>query len=663
MIWRQCWTRSPTRWRRRSSSGLVLDGYLADGASQTYRAIARGLRPRERLSVSDWAGRYRRLSSKSAAEPGPWRNDRIPYLRAIMDALDTRHPAPLVVLMGSSQTGKSECGLNWIGKTIHWTPGSFLALFPSEKDARKWVRTRLQTMLAETPELRRLIPPGRRKDGESTLQEKHFPGGVLYTGSANIPSDLASISVPYVLLDEVDRYPEALDKEGDPVELGKRRTEAFSSWCKVFEASTPTTEEGSRIWRDYQASTQDRYYVPCPHCGHKQILRWEGLKWPDGKPELAAYACEDCAALIEERYKTQMLAAGEWRPTHPEREAEIKGFHISGLYTPIGLGSTWAKFARAWLMARGDPAKEQVFYNTRLGEVVRSEGARVEWEVLQRRAEPYRLRTIPAGVLLLTAGVDVQRDRLEVQILGHGRGERVTVVDYHVLPGDPTRDEVWRALDAFLAREIVSDGGRPLSLSAIAVDSSDLQHEVVNYTRMRKARGVFAVKGSAVLNRAPIGRPSLVDVNYRGQVYKRGAEQYQIGVSLLKATLYGRLKADEGKPDHPVAPSDRHVRFSADLGEDYFRQLSAEVFDPNARKWIKTYDRNEALDTFVYAMAAAMHHSVGVHRMRDADWARLEQQQHKQAVGEGKNEGPALGKQPIEAASGFLPTAALVKKG
>lgn len=636
----------------------MLDAYLADGAAEAYRAAARGLRPRERLSVSDWAGRYRRLSSKSAAEPGPWRNERIPYLRAIMDALDAGHPAPLVVFMGSSQVAKSECGLNWIGKTIHWTPGSFLALFPSEKDARKWVRSRLQTMLTETPELRALVPPGRKNDSENTLQEKHFPNGVLFTGSANIPTDVAAISVPYLLLDEVDRFPPALEDEGDPVELAKRRTATFA-WRKVFEASTPTTEEGSRIWRDYQSSTQDRYYVPCPHCGHMQVLRWDGLRWPEGKPQQAEYACEECGALIQEHHKTQMLAGGEWRPTFPERESEIKGFHINGLYTPIGLGDTWAQHARAWERAKGNPAREQVFANTRLGEVVRTEGALVEWEVLQRRREPYRLRTIPDGVLVLTAGVDVQRDRLEIQIIGHGRGERLTVVDYHVIPGDPTRDEVWQALDAYLAREIATDTGVPLRLSAVAVDSSDLQHEVINYTRTRKSRGVFAVKGSAVLNRPPIGKPSLVDVNYRGAVYKRGAEQYQIGVSVLKHTLYGRLRADEGKPDHPVLPADRHVRFSVDLGEDYFRQLSAEVFDARARKWIKTYDRNEALDTFVYAMAASMHHNVGVHKMREPDWQRLEDQ-CRGAVK--KNEPPALGKQPIETAVGFFPTSAVVKQ-
>lgn len=610
-------------------------------------------KPKRPMSISGWAQRYRRLSGKTAAEPGPWRNDRIPYLVGIMDALGDKHPAPLVVLVASAQIGKSECGLNWIGRTIHLLPASFLALFPSEKSARKWVRTRLNPMIAETRELRAIVPLGRRSDEGSTLQEKHYAGGVLFTGSANIPEDVASISVPYVFLDEVDKFPLALEDEGDPVELAKRRTANFPR-RKVFETSTPTTEEHSRVWADWQISTQNRYFVPCPDCSHMQYLRFDQLQWPDGKPKLARYACESCGALFEERNKTAMLAAGEWRAEFPEREAEVVGFHLNGLYTPLGLGFTWAQHAATWDRVRGDPEKARVFVNTNLGEVVKSGRERLEWQELAERREPYQVRTIPDGVLLLTAGADVQSDRIEAQILGHGRGESISVVDYTVFPGDPTRDEVWNRLDEYLAKEMLNGYGVVMRISAAAIDSGAWQHEVTNFSRARKLRNIFAAKGSSIATRQPIGKPTLVDVTWRGRSWKRGAEQYQIGVSTLKTVLYRRLRADA-----EALPADRHVRFSHDLPDEYFRQLAAEHFDPKGG-WEKHYDRNEALDSFVLAMAASMHHSVQVHRMRELDWQRLEQlYQPKQGV---KLSEPSLGAAPVpRRGGGFLPTSATVK--
>jgi phage terminase large subunit GpA-like protein len=621
------------------------DGFVA-GCEDWAAAWA----PKRPLSVSAWAGKYRRLSGKTAAEPGPWRNDRIPYLQAIMDALDSRHPAPLVVFIKSSQVGGSELALNWIGRTIHQAPASFLALFPSEKGARKWVRTRLNPMIATTPELRTLVPLGRKVDSGSTLQEKHYPDGVLFTGSANIPEDVASISVPYVILDERDRFPRALDDEGDPVELAKRRTSNFVR-RKVLEISTPTTEEASGIWPDWLMSTQHRYYVPCPDCGHMQFLRFTQLQWPEGKPKEALYACESCGVLFEERNKTEFLAAGEWRADYPERETEVVGFHINGLYTPIGLGDTWAQHARAWDQAKGKPEKVQVFTNTRLGEVVKSGRERVQWETLHKRAEPYKSREIPRGSLVLTCGVDVQSDRLEAQILGHGRGESIAVVDYVKLYGDPTRDEIWSLLDAYLAGEMLNSFGVRMRIKATIVDSGNWQHEVTNYTRTRKARGIFAGKGSSIEARQPIGKPTLVDVNYRGQQWKRGAEQYQIGVSMLKTILYRRLNAD-GK----ALPADQHVRFPGDLPEEYYRQLAAEVYDPKAG-WVKTYDRNEALDTFILAMAASLHQTAQVHRNRELDWQRLEEQ-FEPAKAVAKTD-PA--KVELTLPGRFMPTPAIVK--
>lgn len=623
---------------------------------------AKAWTPRLPPSTSAWAGKYRRLSGKSAAEPGPWRNERIPFLASIMDALDQSHPAPIVCFVGSSQIAKSECGLNWIGKTIHKDPAPMLALFPNEKQGRKWVRVRLDTMLAETPELRVLVPPGRRSDAGNSLTEKHYPGGVLFTGSANIPSDLASVSVRYLLLEELDRMPVILDDEGDPVDLAMARIAAFAR-SKVFMNSTPTTEETSRIWKWWLASTMDRYHIPCPHCDHMQHLRWEQLKWT--KPSNAAYVCEEHGCVIEEHSKTDMLQAGQWRSTHPEQEEHVKGFHANGLMTPIGLGRTWANHAAAWERAQGSQARVQVFFNTRMGEIHKGERQKVEWAEIKSRAEPYPLRTIPKGVLLLTSGTDVQADRLETQILGFGRGDRITVIDVVAHYGDTTRlqpsgdgkPSVWAELDEYLAAAIVNSCGVPMRLSCSLIDSGYLTDVVLGFTRTRKARGIFALRGSATATREPIGRPAFPDTKRRGKVDQRGVERYEVGVSKLKHWLFECLRADAGKPDEPVLPTDRHIRFSTALPDEYFRQLTAETYDPK-HGWVAhaNYHRNEGLDTFIYARAAAMHHSVAVHRYREADWVRLEQM-YEPAVGAPKVIEPIL---PVEVDGAFLPTRAAV---
>lgn len=588
---------------------------------------AAAIAPRRPMPIREWADHYRKLSPKSSAEHGQWRNARTPYLVGIMDALDPRHPAPQVVFAKSSQVGGTEVALCWIGRTVHLDPASFLCLFPTEKVGRKWVRTKLDTMIAASPDLRSRLPLGRKASSGNTLSEKHFDGGVLYTGSANIPDDVASISVPYLILDEVDRMPQTLEGEGDPIELALRRSTTFPR-AKALLISTPTTEETSRIWPAWLASTMDRYFVPCPHCGHFQHLRWEQLKWPTGEPAKAEYVCEDCGAMIGEHEKTAMLAAGEWRSTHPEREAEVKGFHLNGLYTPLGLGDSWAKHARAWERIAGDKGRLQVFFNTRLGEIHKGDRRKLSWEVIAGRREPYKLRTVPADVLLLTSGTDVQGDRVETQVVGWGRGEQATVIDYRVHQGDPTRPEVWTELDVYLRTLFPAARGGTMGLSLSLIDSGYLTTDVLNFTRSRRRDEIYASVGSAIATKEPIGRPTYPDSRQRArgvQPDRRGVERYSVGVFRLKHWLFERLGADEGSPDEPVLPSARHVHFSDELPDEYFRQLTAEVFDPR-HGWVQraNYHRNEALDTFILARAAAMHHRIAIHRFQEADWARLE---------------------------------------
>lgn len=594
-----------------------------DGAHVAQAAWKKAWMPRIPCTPSEWAEKNRRLSDKSSAEAGPWRNSRIPYLVAIMDALGDDDPCQYVVFIKSSQVGATELGLNWVGWTAQESPAPMLALFPTEKLGQRWSRTRLQTMIQSTPSLHILIPDARKSDNINTLTEKDFPGGHLYIGSANIPVDLASTPVQRLLLDESDRFPPEIENEGDPVELAVRRTATWNTRRKVFENSSPTIESLSRVNKKWDESNKQRYHVPCPSCHALQVLRWDQLRYPEGEPLKAYYVCEANGCVIEEHHKTWMLDpenGAQWIAEKPE-VTDVKGFHVNCLYTPIGLGDTWGQNAVAYEKAKHDPSKLKVFQNTRLGETHKDPKEKLEWEAVYARREPYKLRTPPHGVLVLTAGVDVQKNYLAIQIVGWGRGEKAIVVDYLEQPGDPTRDEIWEWLDAHLATPLDNAYGVPMRVVACAVDSGYSQHDVTNWTRsLPKHRNIFATKGMKQLTRPIIGKPTMVDVSYRGQTWKRGAEQFPLGVSSGKVVVYNRLRADID-----ALPSDRHIRFSDELHEDYFRGLCAEVFDPNRGLWVKVYDRNEPLDTFVLATGAAMHHNVRLQHMQDRDWTQLEQ--------------------------------------
>lgn len=637
-----------------------------DGYRVACDAWANAWRPKIPLAVSEWAARNRRLSPKSAAEPGPWRNDRTPYLVEIMDSLDVRKcPAPIVVFMKSSQVGATDAGLNWIGWTIEESPTSFQVFFPGEKLGRKWGRTRLEPMIALAPSLRARIPLGRRADKGDTVFEKHFDGGVLTMGSANIAIDMASASAERQMLDEVDRFPLEVEDEGDPVEIILRRAATYQGRRKTFLNSSPTIASLSHILKWWKLSSQAHYYVPCPHCQQKQVLVWTNIVYPDGQPEQARYRCAFCDELIAEHHKTDMLAGGEWRHDFPERRGAVVGFHLNCLYTPIGLGDTWAQNAEAYERSKRDPAKLKTFTNTRLGETHEDPTEKLDWEVLKGRREPFALGTVPRGALVLTAGVDVQKDRIEVQVIGWGRDERAWTVDYVQKPGDWTREELRQWLDDYLAKPFENTYGIPMRISACGVDAGFLQHDVVNWCRdrSRAARNIFAIKGEPKYGRQVIGIPTKVDVRFNGKLQARGAELYLVGVSTAKKALFERMVADGLLIEGVEIPVEqRHVHFSRDLPDEYFRQLASQVFDPHKRVWVNTYERDEALDTLVYAMAAAMHHSQHINRFGPADWARLAALYEPEDGAAPKAKAEPLGEKPIVTAKGaFIPMRARVK--
>lgn len=624
-----------------------------DAHAEIVRAAARALRPKVALWPSEWAQQRRVLTGEGSASPGRWRNEKVPFAAPIMDALDERHPAWLVVYMASRQVVKSEVGMNWVGQIIDEQPAPTSVLFPGTNLGKSWARLRLNPMIQASPTLSEKIPIGRRSDKTDTLMQKMFPGGHITIGSTYIATDMSSRAIGKLIVDDADRFQRDEGAEGDWLEIALMGLATFGFRRKVYLNSSPGIESLSVINPWWKRSSQGHFYVPCVHCGTMQHLVWEQVKYADGRPEEAQYECNVCAKLIAEHHKTDMLAAGEWRHDFPELENQIIGFHANCLMTPIGLGYKWAEHAAAWERSKRDPSKAKVFLNTRLGETHKDPNEKLDWETLIERREPFNLRTVPRGCLILTAGVDVQKDRLELQIVGWGREECAWTIDHQLLLGDPTRDEVWDRLDAALSAEFVNVHGVRLRIMAAAIDAGYLQPYVLGFTRGLKHRNIFATKGTGQMGRAIIGSPSYVDAKGRGQRDKRGAELFSIGEATAKAVLHERLRADA-----QVSPPERHVHFSQELPEEYFRQLAAEVFDPHKRRWVKIYERNESLDTFVGAMVAAMHHAVRLHRMDEVAWRRLEEmlEPGDAAAEKQKPSGLAL---PF---GRFMPTAATVRK-
>jgi phage terminase large subunit GpA-like protein len=600
-----------------------------DGAGDILRAWAKGMRPDPDLTVSAWADAHRRLSSRASAEPGRYRTARTPYLREIMDALSPGHPAQRVSFMKAAQVGATEAGNNWIGFVIHHAPGPMLAVLPTVEMAKRSSRGRINPLIEDSPALREKVSPARSRDAGNSMLSKEFPGGILVLTGANSATGLRSMPARYVFLDEIDAYPASADEEGDPVTLAEARTTTFAHRRKVFMVSTPTIRGLSRIEREFEASDQRRYFVPCPHCGHLQWLQFERLRWEKDQPETAAYHCAGCETPIAEHHKTDMLENGEWRATSVATDPTAIGFHLSALYSPIGWKS-WEQIAREWLVAQGSDEMLRAARNTLLGETWIESGEAPEWQRLADRREVFAAQ-VPMGGLFLTAGADVQKDRIEVDVWAWGRGMTSWLVDHIVIPGGPDDPACWERLTALLGKTWAHENGAFMTLAKLAIDTGYESAAVYAWSRKQGIAQVAPVKGVEGFNRAtPVSGPTFVDATVNGRKLKRGARLWTVATATFKMETYRYLRIERpSEPDAPVPAGTIHLPDWAD--SEWLRQLVAEqlVTIRNKRgyarqEWQKMRERNEALDTRVYARAAAW--ILGADRFDERMWRQLEKQ-------------------------------------
>ena len=565
--------------------------------------------PKPPMTLSEWSDEYAYIPA-GAAEPGKFVTAVAEYQREPMNAISDPRVRK-VVLIWASQTGKTQIQLNAIGYFSHHDPAYMLMIQPTLDRAEEVSKLRIAPMIRDTPVLRDLYPDPKSRDSGNTLLLKEFSGGYLALIGSNAPSGLASKPVRILFPDEVDRFEESAGTEGDPLALAEIRGSTYWNF-KDAETSTPLIKGASRIEQSFDESDKHYYFVRCPHCGLEQKLVWKNLRYETeeispGKLRVTRvyYVCasgdgkeETDGCIIEESSKYEMVRLGKWKATSRSVDGRTAGFHLNALYSPW---VEWSRLAQEWIAAQADPEKLQVFTNTRLAESWELKGDGAEESMLAERKEPTS-NVLPDGVLLLTMGVDVQRDRIEASIWGWGLDNEGWIIDHKIMRNSPALPEQhpespWRELDDYRKTTFPHPSGKSLKIQCVTVDSGDQTKLVYDYTRRRERQKVYSVKGIPGFGKALVNNGSRPD--------KNKTLLYLVGVDTAKERIYAGLKQD--KP----GPGFVHIMLNPALGDEYLRQLTAEHLVTRKHKGravlsfeLREGRRNEALDCGVYAMAA-----------------------------------------------------------
>lgn len=567
--------------------------------------LRKGVKPKRRRTIGQWAEDEMWLSAESSAKPGPFRFGDAAYQREMMDVI-TDPMVDEAVFMTGSQVGKSTVLRAAMGYYIDQEPSPIMVITPTDKVASDWAQEFVDPLIRDTPILRKLFSV---KDGrKQTATSKSFPGGTLTIAGANVPSNLAMKPRRILLGDEIDRFPKSAGKEGSPLVLAERRTATFKANRKMIWVSTPTAKETSTVYGLWLGSDQRRFHVKCPDCGHEQHLEFERIVYVKGKEHEAAYSCSECGSLWSEIVKRQLVREGRWIAMNPG--AARVGFHLNAIYSP------WASMediVKEREDSRGKPDAEIAFYNTTLGLPYDGSAFSVaNAEDLINRREPATRGVLAGRIALLTAGVDIQRDRLEVMVWGWGPEDEGWVVDHHVIFGDPAGPRLWADLEQWLLRSYAHPIGHRLGIEAVAIDSGDGYSTQAVYdfagNNQRLGRNWFAIKG---VENGPIWTRS--KQTFKNPLFKL----YLVGTHDAKSNLYLRYSVQQ--------PGPAYVHVPEWLSDGVIQQMTSEwsqtEYDDRGFSrvvWHKNKgDRNEALDMSCYAYAVHKHLDLDLgHRLR-----------------------------------------------
>jgi phage terminase large subunit GpA-like protein len=612
------------------------------------------VRPTPKLTTTEWAVQRRFLSAKATAKPGRYKVERTPWVKGMHEALDDPEIFEIVCMKSAQVAWTDGVILNYVGKRIDIAPCPIIIMFPKEGAAKEFNDEKFTPMVESTPVLAAKIPVDKQRHKDNRGLFKNFTGGFLKFVSSNSPSSAKTTPAPVVIVEEPDDTNSNVKDQGDAVTILRERMKSYARRKMVF-GGTPTVESLSKIQAAFKGSDQRHFYVPCPHCDEPQVLMWENVKWEDnaedeheilGRANLqsARYCCGHCGALWTDAEKNLAVRNAEakghgWRATQPYRG--VAGFYINELYSPFP-GSRMPELLRKYLTAQhhlaaeGDDTKMRSFRNNTEGLPYAYKSDVPASSDLMVRAEGYAELTVPEGGLILTAGVDVQHDRLAVVIRAWGRGEESWLVYWGEIFGSTliAGQGAWADLDKLLTREFPHACGAVLKISAASIDGSDGNRtEIVReYVRKRLSRRYMEIKGASEQTndkREIYSAPRRPDLNVKNKPMKRGVETHIVGTHRAKdLILENRVKQTGNGPGR--------MHWYASVRADYFEQLTSEVKVPGkinrTRKvWQKKGGaRNEALDCEVYALHAAR--SVKTHLLQEAHWAALEERLRQRSL-------------------------------
>lgn len=617
-----------------------------------------GLKPIRRISVSQWADSYRVLGPAVSNNAGQWDTNYTPYLRAPMDALSVFEPYKEVVFMKGARIGATAAGENFLGYCMHITPAPILLMYPTVKVAQRMSKRRIATLISDSPVLKNIVSSPKSRDGSNTILEKDFPGGNILICGANSTSDLKAISVRFFLPDEVDEYPSDLGEQGDIIEMAKVRTFTYDENKKIFYISTPTVKGVSNIEALFEETDQHYYFVPCPHCAPNapitphdfkeqfaatpppgyQKLVLEQFEFTIGNAAAVYYRCIHCNKEIHNYHKEFFLPRGKWVPECPAKSSLDKiGFHLNSFYSPIGMYS-WKTMADGYQKALKDTLKMKTFVQTTEGKPYEQEGEQPPYMALFQRAvaSNYQTNVIPDEVCFLTCGIDVQKDRLELEIVGWGKGKRSYSIDYRIINGRPEEQFVWNELAKVLSETWARESdGFVFGLSMTLIDDGYLTNEVYAFALSQGLSRILPCRGRDTQS-IPISAPQPVFLKRDGKK-SESLKHVNISTDYFKTALYAQLRLNRTTETGLNGP-ESYCHFPKNYSEQHYKQLTIErkVTAPgskgyDAAVWKKPPGaRNEQLDTRVYAMAAAT--LFGIDRMTDTDYDKVSGAPTKQAA-------------------------------
>lgn len=601
-----------------------------------FATAARLLRPPDAVPIENWAEQHVRLGALTS-DPGKWSADRTPYVRDILRCMSPDHPARKVTWVSGTQLGKTTAELVIAAYYLCQVPSSVMITLPGKQLAEEWSTKRLNDLFESSPSLRGRLSDAhdRRGAGENTKFSKIVPGGgaakITWSSSGQL---LRSTPARIVLNDEVEEFDLDVNDQGNALRLIERRQTNYTL-AKLFNASSPANLEGSVIWPEFLKGDQRYYFLACPHCRHHQILVAKNFTWEPGQFKTAAFRCISCRERITERHKPSMLAGGIWVATadHPDllqtgfSDADLNllesvfssmamerfvSYHMSAYYSPAGWYS-WEEAARGWEESEGIPTDRKVYVNTTQAEPYQTKGDAPDDQILEAQAESYERGIVPAGAAVVFAGVDVQWDRLELELAAYGPNRERWSIDYLTLQGDTLQPEVWQALHEVLMRDLPTEEGGTLPIQAMAIDSGSRPERVYEFARAHTQipynpaewrvitpRTVIVTKGELSFARIIAG------VSNDAAATRRGVRIFRVGTGTAKLELIAGLKLKRARPGEAIPTGLCHFpRYDA----AYFQGLCSESLVFNSRGKPEFYKdpvrRNEPFDCAVLVRAAA----------------------------------------------------------